>query len=76
MHVSRQMLNELDAYELKLLVHYRLNADGNSFAEPIRTTAAAVHMSCRKVMQARDSLKEKGYLASVRTHRGTEVELA
>lgn len=58
--------DELDLYEYRLLGHYKRvcgERDGWTCYEAVRTTAAACRMSADKVIAARRTLAEKGWIA-------------
>lgn len=73
---TEETFTELDMYEFRLLCYYRMMAYEGSARTTIRETAKACGMSVMKVMTARDSLRDKGYLSGVRTYHATVVDLA
>lgn len=76
MEITREIFDDLDAYEMRLLTFYKLVAQDGQFTGSLKTIAAKTGLSDKKVAQARDSLRDKGYLASVNTQRATHVVLA
>lgn len=62
MELTKAVFDDLDAYELRLYVYYKLTAQEGRVELPVRATAKGARLSVNKMLEARKSLEEKGYI--------------
>lgn len=65
MEITEELFKDLDAFELRLYIYYKLlvkNSGEASIELPIRETSKGSGISINKLYKVRDSLAKKGYL--------------
>lgn len=61
MEITREVFDSLDAFELRLYIHYKLQGTPQ-VKESLRETAKGAKLSVNKVMDARKTLEKKGFI--------------